>query len=360
MKKFICRSILFISPLILVLSFELFVLPIDFFTFRVWEGLLIKSYRRILPGRFYPCREITKNEVGGDLIHHGPFASRRQVKWITDQYGYRKKNSGATHHKVVIIGDSNIAGIGLSQEEMLSEVLEEKLNAGVYPFAPADINNYLKDRRFLDDPPENVVIASVERFICDLEPPKLPRERWPMLSNLKPQLQQTRWVPAVAVFLDRLSKMNMVNYFRARIGNRKQREFYAFSTPFGTMCFLQGEAANKDVSKNQFERAVRTIEAYDQVLKKMGIRFIFLPIPNKENIYHQYLPHPKRPTFLEDLIVELKRKKIETIDTQKAFEESYQKDSALLYRLDDTHWSPAAVRITADLIQKSITPHFTE
>jgi len=92
----------------------------------------------------------------------------------------------------------------------------------------------------------------------------------------------------------------------------------------------------------------------------MGIRFIFLPIPNKENIYHQYLPHPKRPTFLEDLIVELKRKKIETADTQKAFEESYQKDSALLYRLDDTHWSPAAVRITADLIQKSITPHFTE
>ena len=64
--------------------------------------------------------------------------------------------------------------------------------------------------------------------------------------------------------------------------------------------------------------------------------------------------------FLEDLIVELKRRKIETVDTQKALEESYQKDSALLYRLDDTHWSPEAVRIAADLIQKSITLHSTE
>jgi len=355
MKKFIFRSILFFSPLLLLLSLELFVLPIDFFAFRVWEGLFIKSYRWILPGRFYPYREITKVETGGDLTHHGPFTSRRQVKWMTDQYGYRKKNSETMQHKVVVIGDSNIAGIGLTQEETFSEVLEEKLNAGVYPFAPADINNFLKDRRFLDHPPEVVVIASVERFICDLETPKLPRERWPMLSNLKRRLQKTEWVPAVAVFLDRLSKMNMINYFRAKIGNRKHRQFYSFSTHFGTMYFLQGEAANESVSRDRFKRAVRTIEAYDRVLKEKGIHFIFLPIPNKENIYYQYLPNPKRPTFLEELIAELKRKKIETVDTQKAFDERYQKDSALLYRLDDTHWNPAAVRMTADLVEMSIT-----
>jgi hypothetical protein len=238
--------------------------------------------------------------------------------------------------------------------------LEEKLNARVYPFAPADINNFLKDSHFLDDPPEVVVVASVERFICDLDPPKLPRERWPMLSDLKRQFQQTRWMPAVGVFLDRLSKMNMVNYIRAKIGNQKERPVHAFPTPFGTMYFLQGEDANKDVARNQFERAVQTIEAYDRILRQRGIRFIFLPIPNKENIYYQYLPHPKRPTFLEDLIAELKRRKVETIDTQKAFEESYQKKSTLLYRLDDTHWSPEAVRITADLIGDAIIARSTE
>ena len=289
------------------------------------------------------------------MTRHGPFASRRQVKWITDQYGYRKKNSGATHYKVVIIGDSTIAGIGLSQEETLSEVLEERLSAGVYPIAPAGINNFLKDQRFMKDPPEVVIVASIERDICDLPYPKLPRERWPTLSNLKHRLQKTEWVPAVAVFLDRLSKMNMINYFRARVGNRKHRQFYSFSTPFGTMYFLQGEAANESVSRDRFERALRTIEGYDHVLKEKGIHFIFLPIPNKESIYYQYLPNLKRPTFLEELIAELKRKKIETVDTQKALEERYQKDSALLYRLDDTHWSPAAVRMTADLIQMSIT-----
>ena len=355
MKKLIFRSILFFSPLLLALSLELFVLPIDFFAFRVWEGLLIRSYRWILPGRFYPCREITKMEMGGDLTRQGPFATRREVTWMTDQYGYRKKNSGARHYKVVIVGDSNIVGTGLSQEETLSEVLETRLNSGVYPMAPVDINTFLKDRRFMKDPPEVVVVSTIERDICDLPYPKLRRERWPTFSNWKDRLQKTGWVPAIAVFLDRLSKMNMINYLRAKIGNTKHRQFYSFSTPFGTMYFLQGDAANENVSRDRFERAVQTIEAYDRILKKKGIRFIFLPIPNKENIYYQHLPNRKRPVFLEELIAELKHKKIETVDTQEAFDKRYQKDSALLYRLDDTHWNPATVRMTADLIQMSIT-----
>jgi alginate O-acetyltransferase complex protein AlgJ len=359
MKKLIFRSVLFFSPLLLALSLELFVLPVDFFAFRVWEGLIIKKYRWILAGRFYPRRDISKMETGGDLGLRGPSASRRHVRWITDQYGYRKKNSGATHYEVVIIGDSNIAGIGLSQEETLSEVLEDRLNAGVYPFAPSDMNTFLKDRHFMDDPPEVVIVSSIERDIYNLPYPKLRREAWPTLSNLKFQLQKKGWVQAVGVFLDRLFKMNMMNYFRARIGNGKHREFCRSSTPFGTMDFLQGGAANESVSTDRIEGAVRTIEAYDRVLKEKGIHFIFLPIPNKENIYYQYLPDSKRPTFLETLIAELKRKKIETVDTQKAFEEKYRKDLALLYRLDDTHWNPAAVRITADLIQESI-PAFSK
>jgi hypothetical protein len=47
---------------------------------------------------------------------------------------------------------------------------------------------------------------------------------------------------------------------------------------------------------------------------------------------------------------------ITAVDTQKAFEERYQKESAPLYRLDDTHWNPAAVRMTAALIEKLIPP----
>jgi hypothetical protein len=87
-------------------------------------------------------------------------------------------------------------------------------------------------------------------------------------------------------------------------------------------------------------------------LRSKGIRFIFLPIPEKENIYHEYL-QTKRPLFLEQLISTLKHLGIETVDTQKPFEEAFRK-GVLLYHTNDTHWNENAVRITADLVKDLI------
>lgn len=358
MKRFFLKSLLFLSPFLVMVGIELFVLPIDFFTFRVWEALLIKEFRSILPGRFYPRIEITKLETGGDLAHHTPFAIPKKVKWMTDRYGYRKKDSEGMKPQVVIIGDSNIAGHGLTQEEMLSEVLEDQLKISVYSYAPAGFNTFLKDLRFKKDPPKVVIVSIIERDIFNLTFPKLPRKKEGLLSLYewwdKINFKQIRWVQYAGVLLDRLSKMNMLNYAWARIGNRGVRDFHYFPSKFGPMFFVQGEAANKGVSKEHFHKAIKTIEAYDQVLKKKGIRFIFLPIPNKENIYHEYLPNSRRPIFLEKLIQELRSRKIETVDTQRAFEEEYQNYSTLLYFLDDSHWNPKGVQLAADFTIKLI------
>jgi hypothetical protein len=54
------------------------------------------------------------------------------------------------------------------------------------------------------------------------------------------------------------------------------------------------------------------------------------------------------------LISELKSYGVETIDTQKAFEEAFQKNQILLYHTDDTHWNGNGVRLTADLLAKAI------
>jgi hypothetical protein len=334
-----------------MIGLELFVLPIDFFTFRVWEAVLIREFRSILPGRFYPRVEITKLEIGGDLIHRTPFAMERKVRWMTDRYGFRKKDSEGIKPRVVIIGDSNTAGQRLTQEEMLSEVLEDKLRIPVYPYAPVGFNTFLKDLRFIKDPPDRVIVSVIERDILNLPFPKLRKKKELFLFFYKwrDEILQTRCVQSTGVLLDRLFKMNMLFYARARIGNRATREVYHVPSTFGPMFFVQGEAANKGVTQKHFNKAIKTIEAYDQVLKKRGIRFIFLPIPNKENIYHEYLPNPERPVFLEQLIQELKKRKIETVDTQKAFEEEFQKNGTLLYFLDDSHWNGMAVRLTADL-----------
>jgi len=357
MKRFFLKSLLFLFPFLMMVSIELFILPIDFFTFRVWEALLIKEFRSILPGHFYPRMEITKLETGGDLAHHTPFAIPKMVKWMTDRYGYRKKDVEGIKAQVVIIGDSNIAGHGLAQKEMLSEVLEDRLKVPVYPYAPVgSINTFLKDLRFKKDRPKIVIVSFIERDILNMPFPKLPQKREGLLPfyEWRDELKQTRWVQSSGVLLDRLSKMNMLNYARARIRNTAVMDFHHFPSKFGPMFFVQGEAANKEVPNENFHKTVKTIEAYDYVLKKKGIRFIFLPIPNKENIYHEYLPNSRRPIFLKQLIQELKSRNIETVDTQRAFEDEYQNHSTLLYFLDDSHWNPEGVQLAADFTIKLI------
>jgi lysophospholipase L1-like esterase len=334
----------------------LFVLPIDFFTFRVWEAILVKEFHSVLSGQFYPRIDIAKIEKGGDLAPHSPFAIPKRIRLMTDRYGYRKEDREGLKPEVVVIGDSNIIGGGMSQEEMFSEVLEDRLKAPVYPFASAGFNRFLKDLRFRKDPPRIVIFSRIERDLLDLSFPKEDKRREPFLAfyEWRDHVRQAKWVQSAGVLLDRLCKMNMLHFVRSRMRNKVVRENHPFPSPFGPIYFLQGEKANWPVSRDQLEKAVNTIEAYNQFLKKRGIRFIFLPIPNKENIYHDYLPNPRRPVFLEQLIEELKNRGVETVDTQRAFEEEYRKHSALLFFLDDTHWNPKGVRLAADLTARVI------
>jgi len=365
MRTFLAKSTLFLLPFVLAIGIELFVLPIDFFTFRVWEALVIREFHNILPGKFYSNMEISKIEEG-DLAHHTKFTYKRKVSWFTDRYGYRKQNTNRNKHEVVIIGDSNIAGSGLTQEDILSEVLEKKLKVSVYPISPASLDTFLKERRFQNDPPDIVIIASVERFIFYLNPFKVSSNKVStgfrkqikeMSYRFKNQMRENWLIQSVGVCLDRFYKANMLQYLRAtlrRMGSSHSQAIYPnrFSSKYGPVFFLQGEDANKDVPKDQFDKAVQVIKAYDGLLRSKGIRFIFLPIPEKENIYYETL-QTKGPVFLEQLISTLKNLGIETVDTQKAFEDAFRK-GVLLYHTNDTHWNENAVKITAGLIKELI------
>ncbi|MDP2967779.1 MAG: hypothetical protein Q8P64_01020 [Deltaproteobacteria bacterium] len=45
---------------------------------------------------------------------------------------------------------------------------------------------------------------------------------------------------------------------------------------------------------------------------------------------------------------------IETVDTQRVFEEAYQENQILLYHTDDTHWNANGVRVAAELVKNWI------
>jgi alginate O-acetyltransferase complex protein AlgJ len=356
MRKFLIRSTLFLLPFGLAISVELFILPIDFFTFRVWEAIVVRKYRNLFPGHFYPNVEIIKVEEG-DLAPHTRFAVKKKVRWITDRYGYRKRDTDRQKHKIVIIGDSNIAGSSLTQEEIFSEVLEGQLRVNVYPYAPVGgINSFLKDERFIEHSPDIVIFARIERELLDLDTLKPIKVKNPF-SKLKQQFQENRVIQSLAIQLDRVSKMIMLHYFRTSlrrgISNPKHLGPEPIFSEYGPIFFLQGRGANEEVSKEKLDKIIQIIRSYNEVVRSRGIRFIFLPIPNKENIFYKCLETMK-PVFLEQLISELKRYGVETVDTQRAFDVAFQKNHVLLYHTDDTHWNENAVRITADLINELI------
>jgi alginate O-acetyltransferase complex protein AlgJ len=356
MKTLVFKSALFVLPFLLALLIELFILPIDFFTFRVWEALTVRKYHAFFSGHFYPNMEISKIEEG-DLAARTKFAVKKKVRWMTDRYGYRKQNTDLQKHNVVIVGESNIAGSSLTQEQILSEVLEDRLRVSVYPYAPVgSINSFLKNERFIENAPDIVIFARIERELLDLDSLKPIRgKKW--FSKLRQSFQENRMIQSLAITLDRISKMAMLHYFRASlrrsISTPKPHASHSISSQYGPIFFIQGKSSNENVSKEKLDRAVQVIRSYNEVLKKRGIRFIFLPIPNKENIFYKDL-ETTRPVFLERLISELKSYGVETIDTQKAFEEAFQKEQMLLYHTDDTHWNGNGVRLTADLLAKAI------
>lgn len=112
--------------------------------------------------------------------------------------------------------------------------------------------------------------------------------------------------------------------------------------------------ADSEIPEDEIDRVAEVIASYDRMFMRKGIRFIFLPIPDKENIYYDHLPFNdlRKPEFLSKLTLRLQKRGIEVVDTQKAFDEAFRKNNISLYHTDDTHWNKDGVRITADLVEK--------
>lgn len=357
-KKLPGAFILALSIILFIYFIELFVLPINFFTYRAWEAIIVKRFHSVLPGHFYPNMKISMIEEG-DLGRHTKFAVKKPVKWETDRYGYRKRDSNISRYKIVIIGDSNIAGSGLTQEDMLSELLERRLKVKVYPLTSTEvppINTFLNDERFVYNPPEIVIVASMERNIAKLNEVQM-GSKYVQSSGVKQVLK--RYLSSrrsLTILLDRIYKNSMCNFFGSRIKAKLKSlviksDAENKSAPDPKMLFYQGIEANKDIPREEIERIAHIITSYDRIFKSRGIRFIFLPIPNKESVYYDYLPIKKRPVFLKQLIQRLQAESIEAIDTQRAFEETRRERKILLYHTDDTHWNEHGVELVAGLIE---------
>ncbi|MBF8962849.1 hypothetical protein I0P70_06310 [Pontibacter sp. FD36] len=345
-KRLLKKLTLLVLPFVLWPFVEAVVLPMNFFTFRIWETISVNSVR-LMSGPFYPNMHMRMEEEG-ELAPRTAYAEKKQVEWYTDPYGYRNRDTKA---EVLLIGDSNITGAKLSQEEILAEVLEKQLGKEVYSFAPATVNRFLGTKRFEENPPEIVVVSSIERRI-----PELPAVGATGIGNkLRDRtgavINSSKVLTWMAVTADRISKLALYHRTLANIERTfGKKEYINYQNEF----FMEGEYANRTFTDDEINRIADVLEGYKHALAERGIPFVFMPIPNKENIYHQMLPSARKPDFLPRLLAELRSRDVQVVDTQSTFEHLYKNKNKKLYPADDGHWNNTAVAAAADLLARHL------
>ena len=316
-----------------------FFLPLNAVTFRPWEALAVVNSNRFLPGPFYPSREIAMTEEG-DLAHGTAYSVKKKTVWKTDAYGFRNYESKADSD-IVIVGDSNTVGSGVTQDETLSELLHQKTGCNVYSYAPRDFKSFMAERRFKDIPPKIVIVCQIERNIVDVHPVDQNCGVFQMdkCDNLL--------LNKFAVAVDRLFyKKEIVQYARSKLHIKNKMTYGLINGMF----FLQGVEANKD---RDASTSVERIVGYRDTLERKGIAFYYIAIPNKETIYYDYFKNKKQACFLTELKIRLKSNNIKYIDLQAAFNE--QRVANLTpYQTDDSHWSATGIARAADLTAKAI------
>ena len=349
-RKFFMKGFYILLPFVILFTVEIVFLPIDAFTFRVWETLRVTHFK-LMSGPFYPNQSIKMSEPG-ELAPRTKYAIEKEVEWFTDSYGFRNRDTGEDP-EIVLIGDSNIVGAHISQDEILSEVLGEKLQMKAYSFAPimsAFMDRFLAAKRFQDKPPKIVVYSSIERNILKLRPCKKNNLKEEVRDKVGNIILSNSLFTSLSMVADRIMKWPMYRYSRSKILRTKNELSYHNGPEF----FIQGDYAVRDISEDDLKRAVNVIKNYKNTVESKGMRFIYLPIPNKENIYHRYLESKKKPVFLTKFISELKANDIDVVDTQSAFERAYEERNTRLYFQDDGHWNEQAIEITSDLIVEVI------
>jgi len=357
MRYFLLKLTFFFLILILANAIAVLVMPMDAFTYRNWET--VKPYILSFPGPFYPHQDRVMIEEG-DLGHDTIYAHHRSVRFITDSYGYRYENLEKDEYSIVVVGDSAVAGTGLTQEEILTDVLSRKTGQAVYPLAPGTIDAYFSDPRFQESPPDVLILESVERNINESIGPGLCN--WSTThdsTNTKIERDnQSSFVQALQVYADRMLR-NPV-YFAGFMNSRLNKRPVILGE--GDSLFY-GPALEMS-SLDDIERVVDGLESCSELFRTHGIEFVFLPIPDKGNILFNLIPNDLQQTnsiqprnaYLRTLIDKLIEKDVQVIDTLQAFEHA-RSDGLEIYQPDDTHWNAEAVRITADLIEQLLADY---
>lgn len=325
--------------------------------FRPWELL----YQRET-SRFTPEQRIEMTEIGdlGWKSWVRALQQPRPVVFTTDRYGWRNP-PGLDHLDVVILGDSYVAGAGLSDDETLAARMRARLGATVYSYASQTADSpalFLADERFQSNPPKVVIYAPTSRAFRPRPLVYRPRPRPPETA-----MDRYRAIgAAVKRFVEVINRDNgLVRLMRYEFQGLRYRMFghpQQIQTRQGPALALplleQGLLSSP--SPAMVEGCSQMVLAMHRLLARRGVRFLFAPIPESGSIYPELFPEGDRRRMVRSGLVDLVLERVsaagvETVDLRPTFRAN--KDPYLFHR-DDTHWSPRAVDIAADVLSKAV------
>lgn len=335
MKKTVIKIMLFGLP-ILTLGIAEILLPVTFFATRPHEALLYRHNGIGMP--YYPNQKVKMMSIG-DLCTITGYPVKKNDLWITDEIGYRN-DVYINEPDVLLFGDSFLLGAGLPQDSMLTNLLAGKGSPDIkyYSLAHASINDFIVlMKNGVIEKPQMLVYVAGEKEI----PPPIEINNNHELFKLHNQLQ---------VWIDRATRLYSVNYLMSRVLRTKIKGRQ--SEIDNRMYFLDGKDQKSALSN--LPDIVQTYCTYQEWCDSMRIKFLVVPVPDKESVYYDLVPLSKQNDYLNKLDSELQSKNIHIINSLEVFNKYRQKDSKLIYHLDDTHWNSRGANLIADEIIRYI------
>jgi hypothetical protein len=253
----------------------------------------------------------------------------------------------------------------------------------VYAYSPADLAMFLADGRFEMSPTATVVFVNVERFLYHPQPASLPAEQ-------TATGQLPRWLAAAysrsvpeswSVAIDQWHKKPWLTRYALRVVRdaafapltaaasthpalrRIQDSVFPFAANEQGMMFTEealvlAQAYRVGDQDAILRGSIEALRGYRSAVEERGLRFVFMPIPDKERIYWDAVPGhevdaPQPTDFLARLTDASAEAGIEVVRLEDAFHKA-RADGLPPYHPDDTHWSPAGVSLAAQRLAQTL------
>ena len=297
------------------------------------------------------------------------------VIW-TDEYGYRNYPPvTGKEYSIVVVGDSYMQN-GRTMDESFPRMLEASSGASVYCHALEGVGSFLgiikflEADRFREKPPRVMIWGLIEREISGVYFEGLVYHIYSM--NRPRGIVRTRpavngWAFHPKTMKTSLPNSSALSQYSSKVWNRFRYKVFGQMAPYVIpidhpiggrpvlFYYPSIDAMTWDASRRDVARVAEAVQYLDDECRRRNIRLVILLIPDKEQVYLEYVPSryktkekPIRPSCLIPLEQELAAREIPVINLLGPYREAAARDE-LLYWADDTHWNTAGIRLAVQL-----------